>query len=240
LKALSQQEGVTLFMTLLGAFKVLLHRYAGQRDVVIGIPIAGRTELQTESLIGFFVNTLVLRTDLSGDPTFRELLSRVREVALGAYAHQDLPFEVLVEALQPERDLNHSPLVQVTFALQNAPRGKSRRGRASLGHHPVGVDSGTAKFDLTLIFAERRDGLSAQLTYNTDLFESSTISRMLGHLETLLRSVVEQPDARISNLVMLTESERMEQARKKMERKDSNFKKLMKTKAKAVALSRDL
>jgi aspartate racemase len=139
---------VTLFMTLLAAFQTLLHRYTGQDDILVGSPIAGRTRTETEALIGFFVNTLVLRTSLHGNPSFRELLGRVREVALGAYAHQDLPFEKLVEELQPERRLNHSPLFQVMFALQSVPRYSLELSGLSL--QTLAVDNGTAKFDLTL------------------------------------------------------------------------------------------
>ncbi|MGH8059783.1 MAG: condensation domain-containing protein, partial [Candidatus Entotheonellia bacterium] len=157
LKGLSRREGVTLFMTLLAAFQVLLARYTGQEDLVVGTPIAGRTYLETEGLIGFFVNTLPLRTQLTGDPTFRELLTRVREVALGAYAHQDLPFEKLVEELQPDRDLSSTPVFQVMFILQNAPRRPLELPGLSLT--PLDVDAGTAKFDLTLSVTEVDDGL---------------------------------------------------------------------------------
>src|SRR5437763_465999 len=152
LKALCKAEGVTLFMTLLAAFKVLLYRYTGQEDLVVGSPIANRHRQELEGLIGFFVNTLAMRTDLSGDPTFRELLRRVRETALGAYAHQDLPFEYLVEQLQPERNLSHSPLVQVVFVLQNTPERKAELPGLSLTPLKYGVE--TAKFDLTLYFEE--------------------------------------------------------------------------------------
>ena len=137
-------------MTLLSVFQTLLHRYSGQDDVIVGSPIAGRTRVETEGLIGFFVNNLVLRTDLSGNPTFRELLSRVREVTLGAYAHQDLPFEKLVEELQPQRDLSHNPLFQVMFALQNTPRSDMKLHGLTLSSFQV--DNGTSRFDLTLFF----------------------------------------------------------------------------------------
>jgi aspartate racemase len=206
LKALSQQHGVTLFMTLLAAFKVLLHRYTGQDDLVVGSALAGRTQTETEGLIGFFVNTVVLRTDLSGNPTFRELLARVREVCLGAYARQDLPFERLVEELQPERSLSHSPLFQVMFALQNAPsQGLELPGMAIT---PLEVDVGTAPFDLTFQIAEKAAGLSCLLVYNSDLFNVPTIVRMLGHFQTLLEGIAANPAQRIGTLPLVTDTER--------------------------------
>ncbi|HIP96962.1 MAG TPA: non-ribosomal peptide synthetase, partial [Anaerolineae bacterium] len=152
LRTLSREEGATLFMTLLAAFQTLLYRYTGQEDVSVGTAIANRNRAEIEGLIGFFVNTLVMRTNLSGEPSFREVLKRVREVALGAYTHQDLPFEMLVEALQPERDLSHAPLFQAAFALQNTPMETLELPGLTLS--PLDVDSGTAKFDLTLVMAE--------------------------------------------------------------------------------------
>ncbi|MCL4532020.1 MAG: amino acid adenylation domain-containing protein, partial [Actinobacteria bacterium] len=207
LEALSRQEGVTLFMTLLAAFQTLLSRYTGQEDIPVGCPVAGRTQAETEGLIGFFVNTLVMRTDLSGDPSFQELLSRVREVTLGAYAHQDLPFERLVEELHPERNLSHNPLFQVALAFENTP--PSSLKLPGLVVNPVEVDTATAKFDLTL-YVYPLDGktLKATLEYNTDLFDDSTISRMLGHIQTLLEGVVADPDQKLSTLPLLTEAER--------------------------------
>ena len=205
LKALSRREGVTLFMTLLAAFQVLLHRYTGREDMVIGSPIAGRTRAETEGLIGFFVNTLVLRTDLSGNPTFQELLGRVRKVTLEAYEHQDLPFEKLVEELQPERSLSHTPLVQVMFALQNASVPIVKLPGLTLC--PLEVDRGTTKFDLTLIMEEVGDGLVASLEYNTDLFEAATIARLAGHCQQLLAGVVADPDQHVSDLPLLTPQE---------------------------------
>ena len=180
LKQLSRREGVTLFMTLVSVLDVLLSRYSGQHDIVIGAPIAGRNRLETEGLIGFFVNTLVLRTDLSDDPTFRELLKRVREVVLGAQLHQDLPFEKLVEELRPERDLSHTPLFKVIFALQNAPQGELELGELELRHEVVVNE--TAKFDLTVDMEEREGSLGASFTYNSELFAATTIERMMGAL----------------------------------------------------------
>src|SRR5262249_20196900 len=161
-----------------------LHRYTGQDDIAVGSPIANRTRAETEGLIGFFVNTLVLRTDLAGDPTFRELLRRGQEGALGAYAHQDLPFEKLVEVLHPERNLSNSPLFQVMFILQNVPR--SALELPGLTVSPVRVDRDMAKFDLTLALVEGTDGLRGTVEYNTDLFDAATIIRMLGHFQTVL------------------------------------------------------
>jgi aspartate racemase len=206
LRELSQREGATLYMTLLAAFQVLLARYTGQEDVVVGSPIAGRSEVETERLIGFFVNTLVLRTDLSGDPTFRELLRRVREVALGAYAHQDLPFEKLVEELQPERDLSQNPLFQVSFALQNAPA--SSFELAGLEVIPLPIESRTTHFDLEVDVGEKPGGLSCTFVYATDLFDAGTIVRMMGHYQTLLEGIVTGANRRVSELAILTEAER--------------------------------
>ena len=182
---LSGREGVTQFMTLLAAFQVLLYRYSGQEDVVVGSPIANRNRTEIEGLIGFFVNTLVLRSDLSEKPTFREFLLRVRDVCLGAYAHQDLPFEKLVEELRPERDLSRNPLFQVMFVLQNTPRPLPQP--AGLSIERVDVLPATSLFDLSLYLRERDGKFIGFFEYNTDLFEPSTIERMIGHFETLLK-----------------------------------------------------
>ncbi|HVG19606.1 MAG TPA: condensation domain-containing protein, partial [Blastocatellia bacterium] len=206
IKRLSRREDATQFMTLFAAFNALLHRYSGQKDILIGTPIANRNREEIEGLIGFFVNTLVMRTDLSGDPTFRELLNRAREVALGAYAHQDLPFEKLVEELQPARDLGRTPLFQVMFVLQNTPLPEIEV--SGLRISPLEANSGTAKFDLTLSIDDAEEGLCAALEYNTDLFEATTIRRMLGHFQTLLEAVAANPQERISRLPLMNESER--------------------------------
>ncbi len=206
LKKLSRQEGTTLFMVLLGALQVLLSRYSGQEDIAIGTPIAGRTRAETEELIGFFVNTLVMRTDLSGDPSFREVLSRVREMSLGAYDHQDLPFEKLVEELQPERDLSRVPLSQVFFALQNVPQQALKLPNLVLEQQKV--ESGAVKYDLSYFLSEEEQGVKGRLVYNADLFDDATIERMLGHLQTLLRGIVEEPDRHLSELPLLSEAER--------------------------------
>jgi len=206
LKALSQRWGVTLFMTLLAAFQTLLYRYTGQSDICVGTPIANRNRSEIEDLIGFFVNMLVLHTDLSGNPSFQELLGRVREVALGAYAHQDLPFEQLVEALQPERSLSHQPLFQVMFVVHDASMTTLELPGLTLSS--LEMDSETAKSDLTLSIADGEQGLMGSLEYNTDLFETATITRMLGHFQTLLEGIVANPDQRLSDLPLLTPAER--------------------------------
>jgi amino acid adenylation domain-containing protein len=205
LKALSRQQGATLFMTLMSAFQTLLSRYAGQTDVSVGTPIAGRNRFETEGLIGYFANTLVLRTDLSGDPTFVELLARVREAALGAYAHQDVPFEKLVEELQPARDLSHNPLFQVLFSLQNLPGGEISLSGLTWGG--LGFRSSTARFDLSLDMAEGPEGLVGDCEYNTDLFDASTVERLLGNFRTLLEGVVVGPERRLSDLPLLARGE---------------------------------
>ncbi|GAB1543385.1 hypothetical protein NUACC21_60590 [Scytonema sp. NUACC21] len=207
LKALSQQEGLTLFMTLLAAFKTLLYRYTGQDDIVVGSGIANRNRPEIEGLIGFFVNTLVLRSNLSGNPSFRELLGRVREITLQAYAHQDLPFEKLVEELQPERHLSHQPLFQTAFFLQNAPKSVLELPCLTLSY--LEVETKTAKFDLMVDMVETRSGLCATCEYSTDLFDASTIRRMLGHFQTLLEGIVAAPSQRLSDLPLLTEAERL-------------------------------
>ncbi len=206
LTRLGQSEGATLFMVLLAAFHTLLARYTGQTDSVIGAPIAGRSQAETEELIGCFINTLALRTDLSGAPTFRAALRRVRRTCLEAYAHQDLPFDRLVEELGPERDLSRSPLVQALLVLQNAPR----RDAAFFGLdcQVVEVETRTAKFDLTLSLNMEGDGLAGWLEYSTDLFDASTIARLCGHFEMLLQGIAENPDQGIDELPLLTPPER--------------------------------
>ena len=206
LTALGRGEGATLFMTLLGAFQVLLGRYGGSGDVVVGSPVAGRTRREVEELIGFFLNTLALRVDLSGAPTFREVLRRVREVTLGAYEHQEVPFERLVEELQPERSLGHAPLFQVMFVLEGAdPVGGGLPGVEVQG---LDAESGTSKFDLTLSVAAHADGLGARLEYSTELFERGTVVRMLEHLERVLEQVAANADLPLPALELLGEAER--------------------------------
>jgi amino acid adenylation domain-containing protein len=205
LAALSQQENVTLFMLLQATFQVLLLRYTGQSDISVGTPIANRRYAEIEGMIGFFVNTLVMRTDLSGNPTFQQVLQRVREVCLGAYAHQDIPFERVVEELAPERNLSLSPLFQVMLVLQNIPRQQEDLDGLSIR---LQEDEYTlSKFDLTLSIEETGQGLCCALEYNTDLFEPDTIKRLLGHWQTLLEGVVHHPQAHISDLPLLTAGE---------------------------------
>jgi amino acid adenylation domain-containing protein len=209
LEDLSRCHGVTLFMTLLAAFSVLLHRYSGQDDVVVGTPIAGRTRAEVEPLIGFFVNTLVLRTSCAANPRFEELLGRVRETTLGAYAHQDLPFEKLVEELQPERALSYNPLFQVMLVLQNTPQAGSQDGAAASEASPlVPTGLGTSKFDLTLALARSEEGLAGIFEYSTDLFDAETISTLATHFRTLVESVVADPATRLWDLELLSAEER--------------------------------
>ena len=209
LKALSRREGATLYMTLLAAFKTLLHRYTGHDDIAIGTPIANRNRSEIENLIGFFINTLVLRTDMSGDPTFRNLLSRVRETALSAYTHQDMPFEYLVEQLQPDRDMSRPPFFQVMFALlQNAPLDALQLQGVTLS--PMALNSGTAKFDLLLFMEDTEEGLRAALEYNSDLFEAKTIDRVLANFEALLEDIAAGAERRLSELSVMTANERQQ------------------------------
>ena len=206
LRALSRQEWVTLCMTLLAALQVLLYRYTGQDDIVVGSPVADRHRTERKGPLGLFVKTLVLRTDLSGHPTFRELLRRVREVVLGAYAHQDLPCATPVEAWQPECELRRTPRFQVMFALQNAPMPALERSGLTLSS--LEADTGTATFDLGLSMVEREQELMGSLAYNSHLFDAATITRMLGHFQTVLEGVVAHPEQRLSTVPLLTASER--------------------------------
>ncbi|HEV7860841.1 MAG TPA: amino acid adenylation domain-containing protein, partial [Pyrinomonadaceae bacterium] len=209
LKSLSQREGATLFMTLLAAFQVLLSRYSGQQDILVGTPVAGRQRLEIEGLIGFFVNTLVLRTQLSPDATFIELINQVREVLLAAHAHQDLPFEKLVEALQVERDLSRSPLFQVMFVLQNLTQYPQKLADTEMSR--VETETSTAKFDLTLHMEEHRQGLVARLEYNTEVYDAVTIQQLLRHFHTLLASISLDPAAPLSRLHLLSPDELRQQ-----------------------------
>ena len=205
LKHLSREEGVTQFVTLLAAFQTLLYRYTGQSDTVVGSPIANRNRVEIEGLIGFFVNTLVLRTNLADSRSFRDLLKQVSEMTLGAYEHQDLPFEMLVDEVQSTRDPSRSPLFQVMFILQNAPIGALKLPGLTLS--PLTIDSRTAKFDLTLSMAETTQGLVSTFEYNTALFEASTIERIANHFEKLLMEMVADPDQALSEVSLLPETD---------------------------------
>ncbi|MEG4421610.1 amino acid adenylation domain-containing protein [Microcoleus sp. LAD1_D5] len=205
LKDLSRREGVTLFMTLMAAFQTLLYRYTGQTDIPVGTVANIRNRQELEGMIGYFLNTLVLRTDLYDNPSFKELLVRVREVTLGAYAHQELPFQKLVEEIQPERKLSHNPLFQVAFVLE-PPLAEMDGWTIS----QLDVDTGAAKFDLYLELDQRPSGIIGRLEYNTDLFDAATITRMLGNFQALLEGIVANPDQKIAELPLLTEFERQQ------------------------------
>ncbi|MFD2169286.1 non-ribosomal peptide synthetase [Tumebacillus lipolyticus] len=205
--SLGQQEEASLYMTLLASYKSLLHRYSGQEDLILGTPIANRGRPELEGLIGFLANTLVLRTDLSGRPTFRELLRRVRQMALDAYEHQDMPFVKLVEEVQPDRDVNVSPLIQAMFVLQNAPMPEVSLSGMTV--KMMGIESKTAKFDLSLFLTEDEHGLEGVFEYNTDLFDAQTIERMGVHYCNLLAAIAADPDRRIDELAFLSEAERL-------------------------------
>ncbi len=211
LKNLSQKSGSSLFMTLLTAFVILLSRYSGQEDIIIGSPISNRNRVALEPLIGFFVNTLVLRTRLEGNPTFIELLQQVRQMALDAYAHQDVPFDQLVETLQPQRHLSHSPLFQVMFVLQNSPVSKLELGDLQVTQIELTRGTAGANFDLTLSMQEKDSELGTELIgafeYNANLFNADTIARMVESFHTLIEAVVANPQERIRTLPLLTASQ---------------------------------
>jgi hypothetical protein len=198
LRELSRREGATLFMTVLAAFYVLLYRCTGQEDLVVGTDVANRNRIESEGLIGFFVNNLALRGDLSGDPSFREILARVRSTALGAYAHQDLPFATLVKALRTKRSLGHTPLFQVLFVLQNTPPLDSRPGEVEVGL--LEFEATAAKFDLALFVTETEDGLTEQWTYRTDLFDRATVEEMARAFGTVLQNILRDAAAPLRSL----------------------------------------
>ncbi|HSF41305.1 MAG TPA: non-ribosomal peptide synthase/polyketide synthase [Thermoanaerobaculia bacterium] len=208
LRELSRRRGATLFMTVKAGFDALLSRYTGETDLLVGSPVANRSRPELEGLIGFFANTLVLRGELAGDPTFEALLGRTRETALGAFEHQDLPFERLVQELSPERNPGRSPLVQVVFALQNAPAAALTLPGLELV--PLDVESGTAKFDLTLLLRESGGELSGLVESAADLFDEATVVRLAGHFEALLAGAAAHPEARLSDLPLLSDAEALE------------------------------
>ena len=231
-RALSRQQGGTAFMTMLAGFQTLVLHYTGQPDIVLGTDLANRTTVQTESLIGFFVNLLALRTDLSGDPTFTELLGRVREVALGAYAHQDVPFDKLVEELQPERSLSHNPLVQVLFVQQNTPRSSKPMPGLTLSWFPMDVPS---KFDMAVFVAETDKGVVGNWVYSTDLFDAATIARMAGQYQLVLEKATANPTRRLSELVgILAEDEQQHRATQHKEFQQLSAQKLKTAKRKTL------
>src|SRR6266436_297401 len=237
LKALSQQLDVTLFMTLLAVFKVMLTIYSGQEDVIVGTPIANRNRKEVEGLIGFFANSLVLRTNLSGDPCFRELLSQVKEVALAAYTHQDLPFEKLVEVLQPERDANQTPLFQVAFTLKSST--DTAPTLSGLQVSPVFSELETASFDLVLFVDDAERGLSGVFNYSTDLFDAATIAGMSRDFEVFLSIIAAEPDIKLSALKeSLDEARRRLAVKKGKEFERLSLHKLRKSRRQAVTTSR--
>jgi hypothetical protein len=215
LRGLSRREGVTLYMSLLAAFDVLLHYYSRSEDIVVGANVANRGRRETEQLIGFFVNQLPIRTNLSGDPTFRELLRRVRQVALDAYAHQDIPFDRLVEALKLERNLSRTPLFQVKIDLLSTPLPDI--GGSELTITPLKADTGGSHLDLIITLAETQRALAGLLFYNSDQFDSATVLRMFNQFEAILTHVVAEPDAKLSTLAALLAENDKQQARSREE-----------------------
>ncbi|MDB9510450.1 condensation domain-containing protein [Kamptonema animale CS-326] len=230
---LSQREGVTLFMTLLAAFKTLLYCYINQEDIVVGSPIANRNRSEIEKIIGFFVNTLILRTNLSGNPSFRELLERVREMALGAFAHQELPVEKILEELQPERNSSYNPLFQVWFVLQNSPL--QALEFPGLTFSAMEVNNGMARHDLKLEIVETPTGIQGYFEYKTALFDATTITRMAGYYQKLLHEIVAQPDIKISQLAQIvTAAEKQHQFGREKQLQATGLQKLKMTQRKAI------
>jgi Condensation domain len=225
LRFLSRQEHATLFMTLLAGFNILLHYYSGEKDIIVGTDVANRNHAEIETLIGFFVNQIVLRSDLSGDPTFRELLSQVREITLGAYTHQDLPFEEVVDILQLELDSSRTPLIQIKLVMQEAPLADATLPGLTLYRQEI--EEATVKFDLLLNLLDRGQGLVGALQYNTDLFDVSFISHFLKNYEAVLHHSASQPDARLSGFVtMLANTDRERWRIKKENYQHSRLQKL--------------
>jgi aspartate racemase len=220
IKSLAHREGVTLFTLLLAAFQALLHRYSGQDDIIVGCPIAGRTAVETEGLIGLFLNTLALRANCSGNPPFQQFLARISRTTFEAFSNQDLPFDKLVEALQPSRTLSLTPIFQVFFNFQNTPA-KSVQVEG-LGITRLEFDNGSTGFDLILNLTESGDQLKGAFQYSLDLFNQSRMARMAGHLEQLLADVTARPETRLGSLEIYTFAERLEQQRELGEREERN------------------
>jgi acyl carrier protein len=235
IKSFSGRHGVTPFMTMLAAFKALLSRYSGEKHIVLGTDIANRTTDETERLIGFFINLLPLRTDLSGDPTFKELVLRVREVALGAYAHQDIPFDKLVEDLRPERSLSHNPIVQALFVMQNIPQ--QRRELPGLELKPFPASITRSKFDIAVFVREGANGMFQDWLYSTELFDRDTITRIASNYEYLLSHALEHPSVRLSELAMSSPEEMRRLEEEKNERKQAQRQRLISTAPKAVKIT---
>ncbi len=232
-KELSRREGVTLYMTLLAAFNVLLSYHSGQQDIIVGTPVADRGHIELEELIGCFLNTLVMRSDLSGNPTFRELINRVREMALNVHAHQQLPFEMIVDEVQPVRSLNQNPLFQVAFTLENAAPTAMRLPGLTVKFLEVGGT--TVQFDLVLHMVDMSQGLLAALQYSTDLFESTQIARLLDHYEILLRAVVARPDITLDELnEMLAHTDRRQKLAQEKEVEEASLHQLRNAKRRAI------
>lgn len=221
-------------MTMLAGFQALLFTYTKQTDIVLGTDLANRTMVETEALIGFFVNLLALRTDLSGNPTFVELLARVREVALSAYAHQDLPFDKLVEELQPERSLSHNPVVQALVVQQNTPRAMS--SLPGLEISPLELGDLPSKFDMAVFLSETRDGVSGTWLYNPDLFDAATIVRMENHYELLLNKICQDPRIDLKSLIaVLGEADRDQRKNEQKKFEEAGLEKLKKVRRKTIA-----
>jgi non-ribosomal peptide synthetase component F len=234
-RTLGRQHSATSFMTLLAAFKCMILYFTREPDVVLGTDLANRTNIQTEGLIGFFVNLLVLRTDLSGNPTFEKLLGKVREVALGAYVHQDLPFDKLVEELQPERNISYHPLVQVLFVQQNAHQLKSLIPGVEVSSYMLDVPS---KFDMAIFVSETERGISGIWLYNPDLFDATTIARMSNLYQLVLKIVTDNSAMKLDNLMqLLAEAEQQERATLSKEFQEISLQKLKNFKRKAITLN---
>jgi hypothetical protein len=225
LNGLSAREHVTLFMTLVAAYKTLLYRHVGEDDVVVGTDLAGRSQAELEGLVGFFVNLLVLRSDLSGNPSFRDVLARVRETAMGAFAHSDVPFDRLVEELRPKRHRSRTPLFQMLFVMENVPLETLRLPGLTMTPMPSQAD--TARFDLALFVREQDDGIVAKWTYKTDLFDRSTIQRLANQYLALLENIAAAPDTRVNELALQTQAEIREQALEEQRRRETRMSSLV-------------
>jgi acyl carrier protein len=241
-KELGQQQGITLYMTLLAAFMMTLVRTTGDEDIIVGTDIANRTSKETEALIGFFVNLLALRVDLGGNPTFYQLLARVRDCVLGAYTYQDLPYDVLVDHLHIERTYGQTPLINCLFVLHNIPVNEvtiqpEREQQATLTMTELSNEVTMAKFDFAVFLAETTEGLVGSINYSTELFERSSMEKLIGHFINLLKQSLERPDVVISDLEMYSEEEMHEQRKLRQERRSNTLRKLSGTKGNRISIS---